>query len=199
MSTIQKITTYPPPYWSISNASGGIQVNPADNYLNYKVVNAQQSNEWAFVSVLNNLSTKAGAFIIFRIRVNAIQNAFEAKLSLCPYGESGATGPPPRGVILRYFAGSFNYQWYDTSGNFQQLSASNIRDDGAWHTIVMGLNPQSVTLLENSSYKFTWNVNVPDIVNPTFDMAISDVGSSLDIDIGDVLVIPSKVDDNISD
>ena len=196
---VKEITAYPPSYWSIKAPAGGIQVTPVDEYLNYKVTNVQLSNTWTLVSVLNRLSTKAGAFIIFRIRVNTVENTSEAKLSLSPLGESGDHGPPPRGVILRYSSGSFNYEWYDTGNNFQQLSASNIRDDGAWHTIVLGLTPKSVTLVENGSYKFTWNVNVPGTVNPTFDMQILDFGGSLDIDIGSVYAIPATVDDSTDD
>ncbi|CAB4390051.1 unnamed protein product [Rhizophagus irregularis] len=157
---VKRITSYPPSYWSIKAPPEGIQVNPADEYLNYKVTNVQKDNVWTFVSVLNELSTKAGALIIFRIRVNSIRNTNE---------------------------------WYDNSNSFRQLSASNIRADGAWHTITLGLTPQSVTLLENGSHKFNWEVDVPDTVNPTFDMNILTKGGSLDIDIGDIYAIPSEI------
>ncbi|GES85887.1 LamG domain-containing protein [Rhizophagus clarus] len=147
--------------------------------------------------ILNLLSTKGGALIIFRIRVNSVLKTDEVKLSLPPYGQ--LTPQAPVGVILRYNSGSFNYQWYDNSGSFQQLSSSDIRPDGIWHTITLSLTPQSVTLLENGNYKFTWNVNVPDKINPTFDMQILNKGGSLDIDIGDVYAIPSNVNDNTDD
>ncbi|CAB4417382.1 unnamed protein product [Rhizophagus irregularis] len=194
---VKRITSYPPSYWSIKAPPEGIQVNPADEYLNYKVTNVQKDNVWTFVSVLNELSTKAGALIIFRIRVNSIRNTNEVKLSLSPYGQ--ATPKAPVGVILRYTPNTpdkFNYQWYDNSNSFRQLSASNIRADGAWHTITLGLTPQSVTLLENGSHKFNWEVVVPDTVNPTFDMNILSKGGSLDIDIGDIYAIPSEINDD---
>ncbi|CAG8525834.1 8571_t:CDS:2, partial [Gigaspora rosea] len=76
-------------------------------------------------------------------------------------------------IILRYISGSFNYQWYDTNGLISQL----------------------VTLLENGTYKFTWNINIPDTLNPTFNMQIWSKGGSLDIDIGVIHIILSKVDD----
>ncbi|PKK70524.1 hypothetical protein RhiirC2_711838 [Rhizophagus irregularis] len=147
---VKRITSYPPSYWSIKAPPEGIQVNPADEYLNYKVTNVQKDNVWTFVSVLNELSTKAGALIIFRIRVNSIRNTNEVKLSLSPYGQATPKAP-------------------------------------------VGLTPQSVTLLENGSHKFNWEVDVPDTVNPTFDMNILTKGGSLDIDIGDIYAIPSEI------
>jgi hypothetical protein len=187
---VKRITSYPPSYWSIDAPPEGIQVNSVDEYLNYKVTDLKKENQWTLVKVRNLLSTKDGALIIFRIRVNSIKDTREVKLSLPPYGQS--TAEPPRGVILRYDSGSFNYQWYDSTGSFQQLSSSSIRADGAWHTIALSLAPRSATVLENGSYKFTWEVDVPETVNPTFDMQIFTRGGSLDIDIGDVYAIPSK-------
>ncbi|GBC04316.1 hypothetical protein RclHR1_05610003 [Rhizophagus clarus] len=185
--TVKRITSYPPSYWSIEAPRDGIQVKSVDKHLNYNVNNVQKNDQWTLVSVLNSLSTNGGALIIFRIRVNSIANATEVKLVL------------PTGVHLRYTpADGFNYQWYK-GGNFEKLSSSNIRVDKAWHTIVLSLTPQVVTLLEDGIHKFNWKFNVPNTVNPTFNMAISGTRSNLDIDIGDVYAIPPNIDNNIED
>ncbi|CAG8539182.1 3324_t:CDS:1 [Diversispora eburnea] len=178
--TIKRVTSYLPSYWLINAPSEGIQVQPANEYLNYKVTNLSKANQWTNVSIQHLLPTNGGALIIFRIRVNKIEKTSEVKLTL------------PADIIWRFHSNNVNYQWFDSGGSFQTLSSSNIRPDGTWHTVTLALTPEAVVLLEDGNLKFNWSHCVARTVNPRFDMQILDIGGSLDIDIGDISVIPPR-------
>ncbi|RHZ85092.1 hypothetical protein Glove_71g127 [Diversispora epigaea] len=182
LPTVKRVTNYLPSYWLINAPSEGIQVQHENEYLKYKVTNLSKANQWTYVSIQNLLPTSGGALIIFRIRVNKIEKTSEVKLTL------------PADVIWRFHLNNFNYQWYDSDGNFRTLASSNIRPDSTWRTITLALTPESVVLLEDSNFRFNWSHNVPRTVNPKFDLQISNIGGSLDIDIGDIYAIPPNFD-----
>jgi len=178
--------------WDIRPNPHGPVATPHDGYLSYLVTNAPARNQWLMNSILDTFDTllpgdthpsrNAGCNLVFKVRVNTIEDTGEVKFELSA------------GVILRFTSNGAvaQYQyWEPVGGGFVTLGASKIQADGEWHNIVMVINPNHVYVLEDDDIAFSWTAAaVGSIFRPEFSMQCLDVGASMSIDLGNVVVMP---------
>mmetsp|Transcript_21775 Transcript_21775/g.56772 ORF Transcript_21775/g.56772 Transcript_21775/m.56772 type:complete len:471 (-) Transcript_21775:86-1498(-) len=179
--------------WDINPNPQGPIATPHDGYLSYTITHALASNQWLTNYISDTFDTlapgpselsqrNAGCNLVFKVRVNTIEDTGEVKFELSA------------GVILRFTSNGAvaQYQyWEPVGGGFVTLGASKIQADGEWHNIVMVINPNHVYVLEDDDIAFSWTAAaVGSIFRPEFSMQCLDVGASMSIDLGNVVVMP---------
>ena len=164
--------------WEFEFNSDGPQIEGKDDFLTYSVEDQSGYNVWVKMHAKDEFSTSNGGCVLrFSVRCNEVRDASEIKFTL-----SG-------GVILRWNGSSFSYQSW--SNGFTTLGSSDISPNSQWHTIVMVITGDKVSLFEDGLERFRdKSTRVGKTIKPVFHMQALNRGSNLSFDLKDIFVMP---------
>lgn len=168
--------------WSLT--TGPWSVVPHDGFLRFQ--GQGRSGENAQATIVRPFTlNQTSVTIAFSLRVNQVSInssggflfGFAPGLILDWGGIDGVTNP-----------NSF-YGYVNQDSSFVRLAPSAIKADGAWHRIVVNIQPGTVMLWEDDQLVFTWSPTPPlcDEVQAYFSIGTS--GASASLDVGDCTVL----------
>lgn len=175
--------------WHLIPNPTGPSVVPMDGYLHYQVNNQTGYNQWLMLNIADSFVVRSGCRISYRVRANKI-DCEEMKFTISPIDI------PDAGLILRS-AKKYGVPVpeYIRASDGVSLAKSAIRGDGKWHSIVMIIEPQQITLYEDGKLMFTHPVPaMAAIVMPRFDMQCLNKGDSLSFDLSNVTITDGILD-----